>query len=327
METDDEVQQRVERLALLSPSARRILLKEQTSIVVDQMEMDPDAVRQSMFIALINDLSEVGVCFSSSLAEVYGETWTNYDGLMDVLEYIFPSRLYVLLKTDPQLRKRLRLVIEGISDDSLLHAWLESLQIYKPELFRIDFCLQHMNDTGVYASLLENMSDIVESECLSSVINTKDEEWEAYKEYLMDEAKKAFNKIISLPQTVGGDKLARLARRLDIQLNKNLSSFEKINIYKFLFMTPIEELSEEGKNYWQKEMYEFSVGNKLMPEYYITRELTPNYVDILGMVCMAFAMNQTLQGFISHCDEIKNSFSFLNENFNELVDSLSKLKE
>ena len=327
METNEEVQKRIERLSLLSPSARRILLKEQTAIAVDQMELDPDSIRQTMFIALVNDLSEVGICFSSSLAEAYGETWTNYDALLDVLEYIFPSRLYILLKTDPKLRQRLKLVIEGISDDSLLAAWLESLKIYKPNLSRIDFCLQSMNDTGVYALLLENMSDIVQSENLSTVINSKDEEWDAYKAHLMDEAKRAYDKILTLPYTIGDEKVSLLARRLELQLDKKLSQLENTNMYKFLFMTPPEELSQEGRNFWVKEMYEFSVGNKLMPEYYTVRNLTPSFVDVLGMICMAFGMYPTVKGYLSHCEEIKKSFPFLTEDFDDTVDTLAHIKD
>ena len=327
MELPHEVQTRIEKIALLSPSARKVLETDHTALAIYDVEWDPDAVRQEMFVALVNDLEYLGIYFSCTIAEAFGPTWHDFDKLMELLSYIFPNQLYPKLQRDKKLRDLLKHVLWGVSDEPLLQTWLETIALYHPSLK--DTCRYfsvNMNASPVFTVLLENMNNLIQQECLNVIHTTHDPAWDQYKSKIISQAYYAYEYLVK-EVDVKEEVKDLLKRRLTIYLEKELNTFHEIDKYKFLFTTDLQELAPECLEYWRKVYYEFCVSNKLLPEYYTVREIKPTYADILGILIYQFASSKNSSTLSTVLQHIKQTFPFLNESFDLICQKLIELKE
>ena len=327
MELPFEIQRRAEKLAVLSPSARRVLEQELTVMVDDQIDIDPEAVRQELFIALINDLKFLGVYFSCTPGDVYGPTWQDFDEKVEVLGYILPNQLYPKLQDDPKLRHRLQNVLWGVSTEPLLQAWLESISFYCPKLTKAcQFFIQHCNTSPIFVTMLENMNTQIQDENRTLQHTVDDPQWNAYKDKVIKQAHVALNYLV---KRMGLDETQKdlLERRLHHSLKQNLESFENVNLYKFLFLSDILYFAPEVLEFWKKKHYEFCVSNKLLPEYYSVRKLSPTVVDLVGILIYQFASARTPHTLREAFDHIGHIFTHLNENIHLLFKELVELKE
>lgn len=327
METPFQIQQRAERLAVLSPSARRVLEQELTVMVDDQIDIDPEAVRQELFIALINDLKFLGVYFSCTPGEVYGPTWEEFDKKIEVLNYILPNQLYPRLQNDPQLRNRLQNVLWGVSDEPLFQTWLESISFYHPNLKEsCDFFIQNCNTTPIFCTMLENMNDQIQEENRTLQHTDDNPDWKKYKEIVNEEAQRGSEYLVKRMH-LDDEFQQSLQRRLYHSLKQNLDSFENTNLYKFLFLSDIKNFAPQILEYWKKKHYEFCVSNKLLPEYYLVRQLDPTLLDLVGILIYQFASAKNAHTLSQAYDHISTIFVHLNQNYKRLCDELVQLKE
>lgn len=327
MELPSEIQTRIERIALLSPSARKVLETDETALTEDSLEWDPDSIRQEVFIALVNDLEYLGIYFSCTIEEAYGPTWKDFDELMSVLDYIFPNRLYPKLVGDKKLRTMLQNVMWGISDEPLLQTWLQTVSFYNPQLGdACCFCQHHMNASALFSTLLENMNSMVQEQCVNSVPHEHDALWEKYKTQVVSQAHFALD-YLSKESDLSPTIKAGLEKRLSVYLQKELDTLEDVDRYKFIFTTPKDHLSPEGEKFWKKLYYEFCVSNKLLPEYYIVRHITPSYQDVLGILIYQFASTKHAASLTKCLEHVKQKFPHLNENFDMVCKKLIALKE
>lgn len=327
MELPQEIQQRAERLAVLSPSARRVLEQELTVMVDDQIDIDPDAVRQELFIALINDLKFLGIYCTCTPGELYGPTWDDFDKKIEVFNYILPNQLYPRLQDDPQLRERLKHVLWGISDEPVLQAWLESLALYKPKLSEpCEWLIQNLNTSPIFTIMLDNMHDQIQQEDRKLQDTDSDPEWEEYKLHLHSQASIILKWLIE-KLSLRPERVEFLKNRIQYSLFQNFDLFENVNKYKFLFLTQVENLSNEGQRYWRKVYYEFSVSNKLLPHYYTVRKILPSFNDVLGMIVYQFASAKSPKTLAASLSHIGSLFPHLNQDFKPLCESIVELKE
>lgn len=326
MELPRDIESRVERLAIISPTARNILTQERIHLLLIPDEIDADAIRQELFLAVVEDLSEMGVYFTCDNRTAYGETWDDFDTLLDVLEWVLPTTLYPKLQQYDTLRKLLTSLLEGVSDDPILVQWFDTVGAFSPPVHDgCVFCRQNMRSNDMFTHYLENMQDLIKAETLIRANPPHNDQWNALKETLLQRTATVFGFLQSTTYCTADDSAA-LGRRLEMWLLKPLGDIHLQDMLQFIYLTAPDALGGNDQSFYQKTLYEYHVSNRLFIPYYTVREKTPTFIDFMGMMCMDYALSISANDLTRRLSAYKVKYPSLNDAFDSVVNDLVQLR-
>lgn len=321
-----EIEASVEQIATLSPTARAILTTGAMHLVLENDEIDPEAIRQELFLAMVEDLSEMGLYFTCANEVVYADNWLRLQEVIDCLSWILPNGLYPKLQQYETLRRLLGGVMDGISDDPLIQVFLDTIAYFKPDLEPgATFLKQNMRATDMFTVYLENQLELIRDEQRIRVSNFSDPEWYAFRDMVVGKASDAFFGLVDA-HLLTEEEQTKVARRMDISLVKDMGDIHRQDLLNYVYRADPAQMSATDKAFFDKTTYEYKVSTKLFPEYYTARQINPNYIDLIGMLVYRYAMESTVQGLKRSYDLLKTTYPDLNKAFDTIRDLLLERK-
>lgn len=170
--SDDACKRLLWRIASLSPLARRRLETEdyRHHVLVD--EDGPEEQLFDIFQSLLHDLETIGVTFAEPITDIFCSELA-FNHFLDLMDYFFPSELYITLRDDKTLQHGLYCLTDGsVVSSNLLLEYLLYLERYKPVLSpAIEYYKDKLVGSGTFADYLLGLQSHLNDQCVQSILD------------------------------------------------------------------------------------------------------------------------------------------------------------
>lgn len=277
------------RIATLSPLAERRLEAEdyRHHLLVD--EDGPEEQLYDLIPSLLNDLESIGISYGET-KETLMSSDQNLDTFLTLMEYIFPCKLFLLLRSDKVLRRGLYYLLDGNNEsDDYLQEWLEYLQRFEPRLYYI---IEHFKGQLIGSGLFKDY--------LQGLMSHLDD---LHIQPILDEYKlKAIDEFITKLK-LGKDKLKSITAELNLDENVLPDMIEQIEhlcldpefasrVGSWLTLT-YKKLHDSQRPFYLKLSKSLMTSFPLSVEYYTARK-----IDVTDPEnCKVYALSTTLLGW------------------------------
>lgn len=172
MEFDDETCNRfLWRMASLSPLARRRLENEdyRHHLLVD--EDSPQEQMYDIFQSLLHDLETIGISLVERIEEILDHR-EHLDMFLNLMDYVFPSSLYLYLRDDKSLQYGVYCLTDGsVTNNNVFQDYLEYVSIYEPSLLEsVAFYKDKLSGTSLFTDYLLGLQSHLNDQYIQTYI-------------------------------------------------------------------------------------------------------------------------------------------------------------
>lgn len=305
---DSEVNQnqRVWRIANMSPWARSRLDGEKYRLLLETDDVTPETIQQELFMCLLDDLKEIGIYLTCQPIDIYGNTY-DFDLTLNLLEWILPNEFYKKLQDDKKLQGLLtNLLTGGVSNDMFITTYLEFLgghdnrPGYRPELEEASqFLLDKFRSDGLFITFMSTMMAKLDEERLKGMEAHGSLDYMGIITRRCQDIREALGIIGPAFSSEGDDVYNAIFTRVDVGIRYLLAA-GRITLAGWLFTTPIDRVTSDCKDLYRRKHREFYQGWKLSAAYFNARGQELTKVDIAGIMCMYYATCGKDKGVLEH---------------------------
>lgn len=295
MDVEDVINQRCWRMANLSPLARSSLDNESYRFVLETDDVEAETIQQILYLRVLDDLKDIGVELNCDPSVIYSSNF-KLDHFLDLCEWLFPNVVYGKLRSDPKLQTALDAILDGsIGDDDTLHLYLNYLKgdeisaAYCPELIDSITELQSVIlSTPLFDRFLNNLLAKIRDEKIAPFTDINQPHLYHHKiQTIVKGIHEAGSTIELILDDAESD---RFKRRLYYGYSYALQP-DKLNTYGWILSTSRDMLNDDNQKIYDKLSLQIHRGWKLSIEYFTSRQLVLDRVDLAGCVCLVSAQS------------------------------------
>lgn len=296
-------------LTSLSPSAK-ISLGLELQRVSAINEADEDYALGDALLNTIKDLNELGIeCHFD-----YGDLINNPEELFrftHLLQYLMPTSLYHLLKSNDRLKKTLGDILNGSLsyDQSVLQTYLSELggldgqEALYPNLTDItDYYTTILSQTPVFTDYLKHLLVLLAEQSLTKESLSKDhEEYNLLLKKLIARFQFAVDHFSNTESTS-----SFLNKALTLFISDMIKA-DHFHDYHYLWATNRQDLPEDLVDLFDQKWYHYRVSHPWCYDYYAIRNIPISEKETLLICIFAFVLHQTYEAFEDFVLKYQNS--------------------
>lgn len=296
MDANDTIDKRCQLMATMSPLVRAKVETEQWRI--NFLDSDPvaDSIQQALFVNLVSDLTDIGIDSVSTMDDLY-ENVSNIDLLLGALVWVLPNTFYPRMRRDAGLKAGIENLLMGSMDGDILHLYLDFIGGFDNTMGYIP----NIADMCQYAKSVLVSNDVFKM-YLESMLTAANDEVDVTT-YAVNDPIGYHNAVTNCAILLAKSKDALLEgldddaqkEQLDRRIyfaSRELLSQDRLNDYGWLLSTTPGDLNEGERPIYDRKKLLLTVGMKISPAYYSARNITPSFIDALGMVCFHVAFDR-----------------------------------
>lgn len=328
-ETPEDTNARLFHLTTLSPRARAAISNEMYFIDTDKDSVDILTIQQEAFLCLTEDMSEIGVYWSTSNEDIYESAYT-LDQALSVLDYIMPNTLYVKMRNDAALVECLRSLLQGdITDADPIISYIDFLggsDAQGPYVLDLtaacQFVRENIRSTEVFVDYITSLLSKYDSERVSATLMLTSPK--AYHQFITETINRCYDACVAVRRAglITDEQQDLLNKRINLSHRYFLQS-DRIESFSFVTLTNVNDLAPDGQQTYQIYKKEMLAGCRLSLSYRTSRDLPITHIDAIASLLLLYGISGSLTDYKVRVEEEKDLLG--DSSLSAVVDTITAL--
>lgn len=328
MSNKDDFNKLAQTIAQLSARAKKKLTGGMYYVNIESDEDTLENITDALFLALADDLTELGITLNIPLFDLYGQDDVRWS-VLEALKYVFPTFAYYTIRDDAAYNQMLKDSLSGASgDESTLYHIMEYLSGNGGQRIIMDqaafkgacILMEGATSNELFDNVMGNLISIARDEKQKPNITKEDaDNLVLYTTNLMSRYADA---LACVDDIMSEDITSKVEKRIFHAIS-DLTRDDAVVENIFRFLSKPSTWSEEGKALHHLSMKEYFCGCKLCPSYNTHRNIDPTTIDFVGYLCYWYAHFPTVSNFTSTAQTFFKKHLFSQSD--DLIDAIMKL--